>query len=82
MTRTALLHTLSAFTAIALASAAASGAVAGGMRVQHLQDELLSSIKGHAVKKPETEGVATQNPSQQAPTTHYEFRWWQDYSSR
>ena len=75
MTRTVLLHTLSAFTAIAVASSAA----AGSMRVQHLQDEFLSGIKGHTVKKPETEGLATHNPSQQAPTTHYQFRWWQDY---
>jgi hypothetical protein len=80
MTRTALRRMLSAVAAVALTSAFATGAVAAGMRTQHLQDEMLSGIKGHAIKKPE--GLATQNPSQQAPTTHYEFRWWQDYSSR
>jgi hypothetical protein len=79
MTRTAIRHTLSAIAAAALISAFATGAVAGGMRAQHLQDEMMGSIKGHTIKKPETERLATQTPSQQAPTRHYQFRWWQDY---
>ena len=80
MRRAAIRYTLSALAAVALTSAFASGAVAAGMRAQHLQDEFTNMIKGHTVKKPET-GLTTQDPSQQAPKPHYQFRWWQDYGN-
>ena len=84
MTSTVFHYALSALAASVLITVAASGAVAGEtMRVQHMHDELLSGLKGHATNNSTTsEGLATNKPSQQGTTSHYEFRWWQDYSSR
>ena len=64
MTRTVLRRMLSAISVLALVSIVASGAVAGDtkdkmMRVQHMNDELVSGLKGHAVKGRRTrEGLA------------------------
>ena len=64
----AIRHTLSAFAAAALVFAAASGAVAG------------QPGKGTGVKVTIPNGIATKNSPQQTPTTHYQWRWWYDYS--
>lgn len=68
MARTAIRYTLSALAALVLVSTFASGPASGGMRMQHMHDDLMSGLKG--IKKPKAhEGFATQK-GPQAPYIH------------
>jgi hypothetical protein len=87
MTRTALRDTLSALAAVALVSAFASTAVSAN-ELSGTERELVDSLQSmnRGLDKPTfgekfKMGLATQKPLQQTPTTHYEFRWWQDYGN-
>ena len=92
MTRcTAIRHTLSALAAVALVSGFVAGpasaqydAQTNSMMNNNLEFLAIQTKVQNAAQKPDAKpkGLATQNPSQQAPTTHYQFRWWQDYGSR
>lgn len=58
----------SALAALVLVSTFASGPASGGMRMQHMHDDLMSGLKG--IKKPKAhEGFATQK-GPQAPYIH------------
>jgi hypothetical protein len=87
MTRTAVRHTLSALAALALVSAFASNPTSAG-ELSNTERELVDSLQSmnRGLDKPTfgekfKMGLATQKPPQQTPTTHYEFRWWQDYGN-
>ena len=85
-------HTLSALAAVALFSAFASGAVSATERelmdklgiihrVNPRQIMLQTTHDPLGVSEPKvSKGLATHPRSQRNTTTHYEFRWWQDYS--
>lgn len=87
MTRKAIRHTLSAFAAVALVSAFAASPASAG-ELSNTERELVDSLQSmnRGLDKPTfgdkyKMGLATQKPPQQTPTTHYEFRWWQDYGN-
>jgi hypothetical protein len=82
MTRTAICHTLSALAALALVSAFAAGPVPAQSDTSHKQEmEYLKQEKWGVSQEQKTpNGLATRRP-QQTPTTHYEFRWWQNYGN-
>ena len=86
MTCKAIRHTLSALAAVALVSAFASTAVSAN-ELSGTERELVDSLQSmnRGLDKPTfgekfKMGLATRRP-QQTPTTHYEFRWWQDYGN-
>lgn len=66
MTRTTIRSTVSALTAVVLVFMLVSGAVAG-MRGQHMHDELVSGVKGHAERNSKSsEGLAARQGAQRS----------------
>jgi hypothetical protein len=83
MTRTAIRHMLSALAAVALVSAFASTLVSAAERelVDVLQAQCRGPTSGLLDKPTFGEKFKMGPTAQKGPrqTTHYEFRWWQDY---
>jgi hypothetical protein len=80
MTRTAIRHLLSALAALAV-SLTLIGQAAAGDRKQTLQlhPSQLQWAPTIQTRPGFPTGIATQKP-QQGTTTHYEWRWFEDYS--
>ena len=85
MTRTAVRHTLPALAAVALVAAFAVGPASA--QSTQIDPPSLNLSAGWAdtnstsSKQKAPKGLATHPRSQRNATTHYEFRWWQDYSN-
>jgi hypothetical protein len=84
MTHSPICHTLSALAAVLVFALASSPASAG--ELSNTERELVDSLQtmNRGLDKPTfgekfKMGLTAQKRPQQTPTTHYEFRWWQDY---
>jgi hypothetical protein len=76
MTRTAVRHIISAVIAVAVVTAFADNPIAA----QPLDQWFTGQLVGETAEKTSKnrKGFTTQTPSRQT-TTHYQFRWFQDY---
>jgi hypothetical protein len=78
MARSVICHTLLAFVFLifAFATSAQSRSPFLGMKGAAITGAALSGSQPNAPK-----GLATQPRAHRTTTTHYEIRWWQDYSN-
>jgi hypothetical protein len=80
MTRAVIRHTLSALAAAAFSLTIIGQTAAGDRpRAPRLHPSQLQWAPTMQTQSG-PQGLAANKPAQQNTTTHYEFRWWQDYS--